>query len=165
MISEPHIKVKSSIFSPLVCKVACPARILCIQRIPHIYIPLSAHSFLKLSHSRFSTFHSLLRSSPLNCQRVPVSMRTFAATKMPPATLLLLLAGAGVVSSSPVFQDVTNGMLTSCSTRMDGKLPYYQPMGFNFSGNIRRYYVAAEVDTWNYAPTRMYSSHFEMKYC
>jgi len=36
---------------------------------------------------------------------------------------------------------------------MDGKLPYYQPMGFNFSGNIHRYYVAAEVDTWDYAPS------------
>jgi hypothetical protein len=36
---------------------------------------------------------------------------------------------------------------------MDGKLPYYQPTGFNFSGTTRRYYIAAEIDTWDYAPT------------
>ncbi|KAF4626427.1 hypothetical protein G7Y89_g11732 [Cudoniella acicularis] len=43
--------------------------------------------------------------------------------------------------------------LSGCASQMDGKLPYYQPLGFNFSGNVRRYYVAAEVEAWNYAPT------------
>ncbi|KAL2004240.1 hypothetical protein VTN02DRAFT_4755 [Thermoascus thermophilus] len=36
---------------------------------------------------------------------------------------------------------------------MNGELPYYVPSNFQFSGNVRRYYVAAEVVTWDYAPT------------
>lgn len=40
-----------------------------------------------------------------------------------------------------------------CIASMDGKLPYYTPEGFNFSGQIRRYYITAEVDTWDYTPT------------
>lgn len=36
---------------------------------------------------------------------------------------------------------------------MDGKLPSVLPLGFNYSGNVRRYYVAAEEVEWNYAPT------------
>jgi len=36
---------------------------------------------------------------------------------------------------------------------MNGILPSPTPSGFVFSGNIRRYYVAAEEVEWNYAPT------------
>jgi hypothetical protein len=67
---------------------------------------------------------------------------------------LLVGASAAIALSStipPVTTTPTN--LPACASQMDGKLPYYHPMGFNFSGNIRRYYVAAEVDTWDYAPT------------
>jgi hypothetical protein len=70
---------------------------------------------------------------------------------------LLVVASAAVVLSStipPATTTTTN--LPACASQMDGKLPYYQPLGFNFSGNIRRYYVAAEVDTWDYAPTGKY---------
>jgi hypothetical protein len=40
-----------------------------------------------------------------------------------------------------------------CEAHMDGQLPYYVPSNFNFSGNVRRYYVAAEIETWDYAPS------------
>ncbi|KAJ5625036.1 hypothetical protein N7510_001345 [Penicillium lagena] len=40
-----------------------------------------------------------------------------------------------------------------CEARLDGELPYYVPSNFRFSGNVRRYYVAAEVVPWDYAPT------------
>jgi hypothetical protein len=42
-----------------------------------------------------------------------------------------------------------------CEAHMDGELPYWVPSNFHFSGNIRRYYVAAEVETWDYAPSGM----------
>jgi len=66
----------------------------------------------------------------------------------------LITASAAAVSGSS-SPSVTSAPinLSSCAAQMDGKLPYYQPLGFNFSGAIRRYYVAAEVETWNYAPS------------
>jgi hypothetical protein len=82
-------------------------------------------------------------------------MKSFAATEMLPTMLALILTAAGTASSIPVSQNVTSATISACSAKMDGKLPYYQPMGFNFSGNVRRYYVAAEVDSWDYAPSRM----------
>ena len=36
---------------------------------------------------------------------------------------------------------------------MDGKLPNTIPADFNFSGNVRRYYISAEQAKWNYAPS------------
>ena len=69
--------------------------------------------------------------------------------------VLLVLATTAVVSGSPINNTNLTGSYT-CSGYMDGRLPYYQPQGFNFSGNIRRYYIAAEIDTWNYAPSGMY---------
>ena len=36
---------------------------------------------------------------------------------------------------------------------MNGHLPYSTPKGFEFTGNVRRYYVAAEYVNWDYAPT------------
>lgn len=36
---------------------------------------------------------------------------------------------------------------------MDGQLPATTPSTFQFSGNVRKYYVAAEEVEWNYAPT------------
>lgn len=43
--------------------------------------------------------------------------------------------------------------LKSCSASMDGRLPSPTPSDFHFSGNVRRYYVAAEEMEWDYAPT------------
>jgi hypothetical protein len=36
---------------------------------------------------------------------------------------------------------------------MDGRLPSPTPSDFHFSGNVRRYYIAAEEVEWDYAPT------------
>lgn len=44
-----------------------------------------------------------------------------------------------------------------CVDLMDGKLPSQSGIpsasGFQFSGNVRSYYVAAEQVAWNYAPS------------
>lgn len=40
-----------------------------------------------------------------------------------------------------------------CRATLDGKLPSQTPIDFHFSGNVRRYYIAAEEATWDYAPT------------
>lgn len=70
------------------------------------------------------------------------------------SSYLLLVASAATVCGSTIpVVDNTTGSSSACASQMDGKLPYYQPLGFNFSGTVRRYYVAAEVDTWDYAPT------------
>ena len=42
-----------------------------------------------------------------------------------------------------------------CKARLNGELPYYVPPTFTFSGRVRRYYVAAEVEPWDYVPTGM----------
>jgi manganese oxidase len=59
-----------------------------------------------------------------------------------------------------VVVPLSNGSaISQCASQMDGSLPYYTPEGFNFSGNIRRYYVSAEITPWNYAPTgRLFGS-------
>lgn len=73
---------------------------------------------------------------------------------MHPTTIALFLAGTAAVAGSPIAPaNLTRGQLSACESKMDSKLPYYQPLGFNFSGNVRRYYVATEVSTWNYAPS------------
>jgi manganese oxidase len=75
--------------------------------------------------------------------------------------VILALAATAVVSSSPINNTNLTGSYT-CSGHMDGNLPYYQPQGFRFSGNVRRYYVAAEIDTWNYAPSGKYQVSFSL---
>ncbi|ELR09906.1 hypothetical protein GMDG_04384 [Pseudogymnoascus destructans 20631-21] len=55
-----------------------------------------------------------------------------------PSVYLLLTAAA--VATCRQWED--------CNARMDGHLPYYTPL--TFSGRVRRYYVAAEVEPWNY---------------
>jgi hypothetical protein len=72
--------------------------------------------------------------------------------------LASMLAAAQLATSSPIYSGNSTIDISSCLAKMDGKLPYYQPKGFNFSGNIRRYYVAAEVDTWDYAPSSIFLS-------
>ncbi|OKL60048.1 hypothetical protein UA08_04972 [Talaromyces atroroseus] len=60
------------------------------------------------------------------------------------------LLGAAVGAIAGPMQ---NYSMAQCEAMMNDRLPYTIPNGFSFSGNIRRYYVAAEVDQWNYAPT------------
>ena len=69
------------------------------------------------------------------------------------SSLLATVSATAVLGSAIPSVTATPANLPACASQMDGKLPYYQPQGFTFSGNIRRYYVAAEVDTWDYAPT------------
>lgn len=63
-------------------------------------------------------------------------------------SVYLLLAAAAVA---------TCRQWGDCKARMDGHLPYYTPPTFTFSGRVRRYYVAAEVEPWDYAPTGIVS--------
>jgi hypothetical protein len=46
-----------------------------------------------------------------------------------------------------------NFTISQCEAMMDGHLPYSAPKDFEFTGNVRRYYVAAEYVTWDYAPS------------
>lgn len=78
------------------------------------------------------------------------------------AVLTSMLAAAHLAASIPIYSKNSTIDISSCLAKMDGKLPYYQPKGFNFSGNIRRYYVAAEVDTWDYAPSSMHLSSLHL---
>lgn len=59
---------------------------------------------------------------------------------------LLALVPLGSSSSIPTTY-------STCSQSMNGALPASPPSDFSFSGNVRRYYVAAEQVTWDYAPT------------
>jgi hypothetical protein len=61
-------------------------------------------------------------------------------------TLLTLFAS--VVSATP-----SGGTMHICYAQLDGKLPSFTPSNFHFSGNVRRYYIAAEEVEWDYAPT------------
>lgn len=72
---------------------------------------------------------------------------------------LITVASCVVAITSPVT-GMANGTgtlnasgLKSCSTSMDGRLPTFIPSDFSFSGNVRRYYIAAEEVEWDYAPT------------
>lgn len=47
----------------------------------------------------------------------------------------------------------SSSSIASCAASMDNTLPSPTPSDFHFSGTVRRYYVAAEEITWDYAPT------------
>ncbi|KAK9384413.1 Cupredoxin [Lipomyces mesembrius] len=61
-------------------------------------------------------------------------------------------------------QATDSPMAASCLAEMDGMLPPYIPAGFNFSGNTRRYYMAAEIDTWDYAPTALFKGYTDASF-
>jgi hypothetical protein len=61
---------------------------------------------------------------------------------------VLLSLFASVVFAAPSERSKQ----TSCP-QLDGKLPSSTPSDFHFSGNVRRYYIAAEEFEWDYAPT------------
>lgn len=46
-----------------------------------------------------------------------------------------------------------SAVLSNCAASLDGQLPYQTPSNFDFSGNVRRFYVAAEEVEWHYAPS------------
>ncbi|CAD0046286.1 unnamed protein product, partial [Aureobasidium pullulans] len=63
------------------------------------------------------------------------------------ATSAVQSAFSTTVSSS----NGTTRLLASCAASMNSSVP--SSLGFNFSGTIRRYYVAAKEVEWDYAPT------------
>ncbi|GIJ85942.1 hypothetical protein Asppvi_004813 [Aspergillus pseudoviridinutans] len=65
----------------------------------------------------------------------------------------LLAVAAGAVAAPSTANDRQPLVSEECLARLNGQLPYYVPPNFHFSGTVRRYYVAAEVVTWDYAPT------------
>jgi hypothetical protein len=68
--------------------------------------------------------------------------------------LFAVLAVATSVLAAPALSASLNeDAWEQCEARLNGELPYFVPPNFEFSGNVRRYYVAAEVETWDYAPT------------
>lgn len=74
------------------------------------------------------------------------------------ASILPYLVVIGTVLGKPMSEMPSmlphqNFTMSQCEAMMDGHLPYSTPKGFEFTGNVRRYYVAAEYVTWDYAPS------------
>lgn len=57
--------------------------------------------------------------------------------------------GLALAAAAPT----ANSTSQTCTKTMDGQLPNPTPLGFTFSGTVRRYYIAAEEVEWDYAPT------------
>jgi hypothetical protein len=64
--------------------------------------------------------------------------------------LFLVLPMVGVVSSAVTRR---NEQQPACTATLDGILPASTPSDFEFSGTVKRYYIAAEGTEWDYAPT------------
>lgn len=66
-------------------------------------------------------------------------------------------ATSNVANSSSTVSNATwyNGHTAplDCSAQFDGKLPGQIPTGFNYSGNVRSYYIQAEMVDWNFVPS------------
>lgn len=58
-----------------------------------------------------------------------------------------------VVATPIETHETREESLSACAASMNGVLPSPTPSGYDFSGNVRKYYVAAEEVEWNYAPT------------
>ncbi|KAI6842417.1 Cupredoxin [Hortaea werneckii] len=76
-----------------------------------------------------------------------------APLKTSSALLLSLIYNTVLGTPFPASSTSTPSTLQSCANRLDGQLPSPTPLGYKFSGNVRRYYVAAEEEEWDYAPT------------
>lgn len=64
--------------------------------------------------------------------------------------LFLFLPLVGVVSGTLTRRNDTRPV---CTATLDGNLQEFTASNFKFSGNVRRYYLAAEETEWDYAPT------------
>jgi hypothetical protein len=74
----------------------------------------------------------------------------------PPMTSTLSVnASAAATSGTPSKANVAvpSAVLQSCTTTMNGQLPAATPPGWVFSGNVRKFYVAAEEVEWDYVPS------------
>lgn len=72
-----------------------------------------------------------------------LTTRTVALTAWLGASLIF---GGSVSSAAAVT-------LGECAAMMDGELPSFVPTDFYSSGNVRKYYVRAEIDEWDYIPS------------
>lgn len=69
-------------------------------------------------------------------------------------SFLLLFVGLSLaVPSDASRQQSSPALSTRCTTAIDGKLPAQTPSDFHYSGNVRKYYIAAEEIDWDYAPS------------
>lgn len=62
----------------------------------------------------------------------------------------LALHSLSAVAISAIVPAAT---LQSCAAGLNGQVPVPTPPGFDFSGKVRTYYIAAEEVEWDYAPT------------
>jgi len=65
------------------------------------------------------------------------------------AGLTFALVTAQLTLATPA----NSSSVQQCAANMNGILPSFTPSDFHFSGNIRRYYIAAEQETWDYIPS------------
>lgn len=66
--------------------------------------------------------------------------------------LLLLPTSLAITYTAPVAE-TNSPSLEQCKASMIGDLPDIIPTDFHYSGQIRRYYIAAERETWDYFPS------------
>lgn len=72
--------------------------------------------------------------------------------------LFSILAVVVGTLAAPSTVNTRQSLVTEeCLARLNGQLPFFVPPNFHFSGTVRRYYVAIDVETWDYAPTGMES--------
>ena len=70
--------------------------------------------------------------------------------------LLPLFYSTGLAAPTATSTAPSTGLstgLSTCAASMDDSLPGEIPSDFEFSGNIRRYYIAAEQVLWDYVPS------------
>ncbi|KAH9827085.1 Multicopper oxidase [Teratosphaeria destructans] len=93
-------------------------------------------------------------SSSLN---IPSTLTTTApVSTVHPSTVQASssLSAATTVSSSPSQPTgSSSAALQSCAARLNGQVPSPTPPDFDFSGNVRRYFIAAEEEEWDYVLT------------
>ena len=65
------------------------------------------------------------------------------------STSVTITYAAPISTSAPT----NSTSLQQCKTLMNGALPNIIPTDFHNSGNVRRYYIAAEEETWDYLPS------------
>jgi hypothetical protein len=78
------------------------------------------------------------------------SVTTSAASRVSSAATTTS-ATQSAFSTTVSYSNGTTRSLASCAASLNGTVP--SSPGFNFSGTVRRYYVAAEEIEWNYAPS------------
>lgn len=71
---------------------------------------------------------------------------------LPLGFLSIILLRACALPTAPLYEPPSQP-LRKCAASMNGELPTPTPSNFQFSGNVRKYFVAAEEIEWNYAPT------------